>query len=273
MIKSSTTTGFKKHITADFDSRLNYDSGHMLARGQSLIDHADLSVGDRVLDVATGTAITAIAAAEIVGSQGAVTGIDISPLMLDQARHKLADMEINNLTLVETDADHFTVEDGSFDVILCSSALMWFTDIAQTLENWHSWLKTPGSICFSCYTESSFMIPLISQAANEQGIQLKNCNEPLGTHDRCKALLHAAGFQDVEIVNRDFGNYMSQQEAKDKWHETNEWLHPDGNTLAGVSEAKRRAIKEAYDRKVDALLTEQGVWQEQTLFIVKGYKR
>ena len=53
-----------------------------------LVSGAPLQPGMRVLDIATGTGAAALKAAEIVGSQGSVLGIDISDGMLVEARRK-----------------------------------------------------------------------------------------------------------------------------------------------------------------------------------------
>jgi ubiquinone/menaquinone biosynthesis C-methylase UbiE len=51
-----------------------------------LLEHAAPKRGERVLDLASGTGSVARQVAPIVGPEGAVIGIDVSPAMLDVAR-------------------------------------------------------------------------------------------------------------------------------------------------------------------------------------------
>ncbi len=47
--------------------------------GARLVDHADIPIGARVLDVGCGTGPSLILAAEIIGERGYAIGIDICP--------------------------------------------------------------------------------------------------------------------------------------------------------------------------------------------------
>lgn len=71
-----------------------------------------------MLDLATGTAIVAVLAARAVGAGGNVIGVDISPGMLDQARKKIRVDGLQNVELIEADAEKLDFEAESFDAIL-----------------------------------------------------------------------------------------------------------------------------------------------------------
>ncbi len=107
------------------------------------------------MDVATGTGIVAIAAAHILGTEGKVVGVDISPGMLSQARRKIEAAGLQNIELIEADADYLNFDDQSFDAILCSSSIPWLNDIPATLGKWYRWLKKGGLVSFSCYEKRS----------------------------------------------------------------------------------------------------------------------
>jgi SAM-dependent methyltransferase len=65
--------------------------------------------GERWLDVATGTGEVAVRAAE---AGAAVTGLDIAPRLLEQARARSSEVE-----WVEGDAERLPFEDAAFDVV------------------------------------------------------------------------------------------------------------------------------------------------------------
>jgi ubiquinone/menaquinone biosynthesis C-methylase UbiE len=106
------------------------------------------SDGVRVLDIGCGTGSLAIACARR-GAQ--VTGIDISPLMLDIARQKVkrAGLE-DSISLMETSAIELDekFEAGSFDTIMSSLTFSELSDDEQrfVLGQCHRLLKDGGRL-------------------------------------------------------------------------------------------------------------------------------
>ena len=103
---------YKQRIIADFNSRTNYDNEWRDRFANRLVEFARLQKGQKVLDVATGTGIVAIASAKLVGSTGKVVGVDISSGMLKQARSKIAAEGLQNVELIQADADYLNFPDN-----------------------------------------------------------------------------------------------------------------------------------------------------------------
>lgn len=126
---------YKQQLLADFNSRTNYDSGRFYTPvAKHLIEFGNLKTGQQVLDVATGTGIVALSAAQIVGASGKIIGVDISAGMLSYAKQKLAAAGLENVEFIEADAEHLNFADNSFDRILCSLAICYLTDIPAALQ-------------------------------------------------------------------------------------------------------------------------------------------
>lgn len=88
---------------------------------EEFIDRLDIRPGMRVLDVACGTGNLAIPAAR----KGAeVTGIDIAPNLLEQARQRAA-AEGLAATFEEGDAEQLPYPDGRFDVVMSMFGAMF----------------------------------------------------------------------------------------------------------------------------------------------------
>lgn len=74
---------YKQQVATFFNHRTNYDgeSNFHPRLANRLLDVAQLHKGQKIL-VATGTGLIAISAAQIVGTEGKVVGVDISTGML-----------------------------------------------------------------------------------------------------------------------------------------------------------------------------------------------
>ena len=94
-----------------------------------LVERSGVAPGQAVLDVACGTGVVARAAADRMGRAGQVTGVDLNPAMLAVARRLRSDIDWR-----QADAAALDLPDGSFDVVLCQSGLMFFPDVVQALR-------------------------------------------------------------------------------------------------------------------------------------------
>src|SRR4026209_272014 len=77
-----------------------------------------LEPGERVLDLGSGAGTDSLVAALMVGSEGNVTGIDMTPEMLHKARGGAAALALRNVTFVEGEAERLPFADGSFHVVV-----------------------------------------------------------------------------------------------------------------------------------------------------------
>ncbi len=112
---------FKQQVADMYSQRSNtYDEGDFHPRlAHRLIQHARIHNGQKVLDIATGTGLVAIEAAQLVGSEG-VVGVDISTGLLKVAQQKISAAGLSNIELVVADAENLD-PDNSFDRVLCCS--------------------------------------------------------------------------------------------------------------------------------------------------------
>ena len=79
-------SSFAQNVKHKFDQRTAYDKDnvHHPRVAAKIIAQTHLQKGWTVLDVACGTGLVTFLAAEAVGSEGSVLGLDISPGMLQQ---------------------------------------------------------------------------------------------------------------------------------------------------------------------------------------------
>ena len=111
-----------------------------------LIARAALRPGERVLDVACGTGVITRMAKERVGS-GAVSGLDVTPGMLEVARAVTpSDMGI---TWHEANAESMPFPDASFDVVCCGLSLQLMPNKVTALREMKRTLVPGGRLLLS----------------------------------------------------------------------------------------------------------------------------
>ncbi|MEH2455612.1 class I SAM-dependent methyltransferase [Nostoc sp.] len=266
---------YKQQLREFYGSRTTYDheegTRHPLEAKQ-LREFVPLDLGQKILDVATGTGLVAIPASEKVGSDGSVIGIDITPGMLDQARLKIAVARLQNIELIEADAEYFNFSDSSFDVVFCCEAIVLFPDILTTLQKWYRFLKTGGYVAFTCPPETAFMASLQQRiCARVLGVSLPYILEPLGTPEKCQNLLNQAGFRDIEIKIEPSGRYRPVRDSRLSGTVIN--INFKGNPLLSkLSKEQLNQLQVEYKAEIEKLATDQGLWEDTTKFFVRARK-
>jgi SAM-dependent methyltransferase len=82
-----------------------------------------LEPGERVLDLGSGAGTDSLVAAQMVGEDGSVTGIDMTREMLVKARTAAAAMGAANVSFVEAEAERLPFADASFDVVISNGVI------------------------------------------------------------------------------------------------------------------------------------------------------
>jgi SAM-dependent methyltransferase len=112
---------------------------------RELLRVADLQPGERVVDVACGTGLITRLASEQVGAQGAVTGVDIAPDMIDVAKNVPAPGGAAIQWRV-ADAAALPIADASVDVVLCQMGLMFVESQAAAIAEMVRVLAPSGRV-------------------------------------------------------------------------------------------------------------------------------
>jgi SAM-dependent methyltransferase len=113
-----------------------------------LVDAADPRPGQDILDVATGTGNVAIPMAQ----RGAhVVGLDITPELFEDARHRAAEAAVE-IEWVEGDAEDLPFDDASFDVVVSSFGAMFAPDHATTAAELARVARPGGTIALTAWT-------------------------------------------------------------------------------------------------------------------------
>src|SRR5712691_3532312 len=116
-----------------------------------LMEAAQITPGERVLDVGCGPGATTLPYAAAVGPQGHVTGIDISEPMLAVARKRVAEQGYDNVTLLLADAQVHPLPPASFDLVTSRFGVMFFADPTVAFRNLCGALRPGGRLCVAVW--------------------------------------------------------------------------------------------------------------------------
>jgi arsenite methyltransferase len=105
-----------------------------------------LEPGEVVLDVGSGAGTDSLVAAQMVGSEGRVTGVDMTPEMLAKARAAAGAMRATNVDFVAAEAEGLPFADESFDVVISNGVIDLIPDKDAVFSEIHRVLRPGGRI-------------------------------------------------------------------------------------------------------------------------------
>jgi len=180
-----------------------------------LIAAANPLPGQRVLDLACGTGIVARRLAPRVDPGGTVTGLDISPGMVEVGRDR-SNRESVTIEWVEGRAEHLPFARNSFDLVTCQFGLMFFQDRNAALAEVHRVLVPAGTVAIHVFQELErhpFYVVLDGVIRDRFGLSGVGDIFALGNRDQLRDLISAAGFDRIEITPFDLVARFPDPEA------------------------------------------------------------
>lgn len=191
-----------------------------------MLDAVEAQLGDRLVDIGTGTGVLARAALRRVGSAGSVIGVDPNEGMLAVAARLAPDLDIRRAV-----AEQLPVEDSEMTCTTCQFALMFVEDRARAVSEMARVTRPGGRVAVATWAsieESpgySAMVGLLDEVLGGWAAEALRAPFCIGTADELKHLLQAS-FDDVVVDHR---------AGEARFASLDEWLHTDirGWTLSG----------------------------------------
>jgi SAM-dependent methyltransferase len=187
-----------------WDKHAGYVDTRGSAATEAMLDAASLNRGDRVLELACGPGGVGIAAAEIVGPDGAVVLSDLVPEMTAIAGERAKAAGLTNVTTREVDLERIDFPEEAFDVVLCREGLMLVPDPASAVGEARRILRPQGRAVFSVWGQrqrNPWLAVLLDAITAQLGIEVPPPGVPgpfsLEADGALGELLVAAGFAGV----------------------------------------------------------------------------
>lgn len=211
--------------------------------GRRLVELAHIPIGAHVLDVATGRGAALIPAAESVGAQGHVVGIDLSEIMVQETAKELTRLGLSsNIEVRQMDAEHLQFPDESFDYVLCAFGIFFFPQLDRAMSEFRRVLKPNGRIVVTTWEKSwdehwgwfDELVKTHLPPEPETSEPAESASQPVfDTPEGLDAILKKAGFANIEIVFEETDFVY----ATDEEHWSSLWSHGARVSLEKIEQA------------------------------------
>lgn len=119
--------------------------------GRRTIELASLPIGSRVLDVCCGAGASALPAAERVGPNGKVIGVDLAKQLLESARAKAVQRRLGNIEFEIGDMLSMRFPVGSFDAVVCVFGIFFVPDMSRAVSELWSRVRPGGKLAVTTW--------------------------------------------------------------------------------------------------------------------------
>lgn len=160
------------------------------------IDHLALRPGETVVDLGSGAGIDVFLAADAVGPDGKVIGVDMTPEMLLRAQRNAAKAGVTNAEFREGRLEKLPVDSGSVDAITSNCVINLVPDKAQVFQEIARILKPGGRLVISDIVLDKPLPPEIEKDV----YAYVGCISGAAMREKYFAMIEAAGLGEIEVL-------------------------------------------------------------------------
>jgi len=157
---------------------------------------AAMRPGEIVVDLGSGAGFDCFLAAQRVGPDGWVVGVDMTHEMLKKARDNAASAGFANVEYRLGEIEHLPIADNTADVVISNCVINLVPDKEQVYREALRVLKPGGRIAVSDVVN---LAPLPAELARDEAL-LCGCIAGAASADQLQQWLATAGFADIRIT-------------------------------------------------------------------------
>jgi ubiquinone/menaquinone biosynthesis C-methylase UbiE len=177
--------------------------------GKRTVTNLRLQAGAKVLDVGCGTGASALPAAQAVGKDGFVVGVDLAARLLDRARSKATASNLDNVEFQVADMTALNYPDGSFDAVVSVFSIFFVPDMEGLVRELWRMVRPDGKLAVTTWGPRIFE-PAYSRWLAAVGKERPDLANAFNPWDRItdvvsvRKLLQDGGVKDTEVVAEEF---------------------------------------------------------------------
>ena len=158
---------------------------------------ASLKKSETVLDLGAGAGFDCFLAANIVGVDGQVIGVDMTPEMVDKARSNARKGDYKNVDFRLGELEHLPVADNSVDVLISNCVINLTPDKAAVFNEAFRVLKPGGRFAVS----DIVLLKELPEPVKQSVAAYVGCLSGAVMKEAYLETIRAAGFEKVKIVD------------------------------------------------------------------------
>jgi ubiquinone/menaquinone biosynthesis C-methylase UbiE len=214
--------------------------------GRRTTELLSLPIGGRVLDVCCGAGASALPAAESVGPEGNVIGVDVAQALLELARMKAAQQNLGNVQFELGDLFSLRFPNESFDAVVCVFGIFFVPDMEMAVRELWRCVRPEGQLAVTTWGQN-FFEPANSafwRSIKEVRPDLHKSFHPwdrINNQASLKAILKEGGVESPKIIAENRSHPI--QSAVDWWT----ILLGSGyrGTIEQLNPSERQSVKDA----------------------------
>lgn len=225
--------------------------------GRRLVELVSPVSGSSVLDVAAGRGAILFPAADKVGPEGEVIGIDLSQVMVELTSAAIGECDLKNARILQMDAEQLDFPADSFDYVFCGFALFFLPQQTQILTEIKRVLKPGGLLAFSTWGQADerwkWANALFARPQTEASKSRPSFDSPADLEKVVKQV----GFSNVRVVVEEAD--LPYTDAEDWWQ--TQWSHGMRAMWERMSPEVLEQTKAAAFQKLGAMQEQDGIHQ------------
>ncbi len=204
--QSSLCCGTPSNSTSDkVSKRIGYSKGELVSvpEGSNMglgcgnpVALASLKEGEVVLDLGSGGGFDCFLAANRVGANGKVIGVDMTPEMIDKARYNARKSKYKNVEFRLGEIENLPVGDNTADIVISNCVINLSADKERVFKEAFRALKPGGRIMVS----DIVLLKRLPKIIEKNVKAYVGCVSGAMMKDEYLNLITRSGFQNVKVI-------------------------------------------------------------------------